>query len=193
MSSSQAERLRAVLLDPLEARRIEVTGSLIAAVLVPLHERDGHLWAVFTRRHSELRLHGGQISFPGGRPEPHDADLTQTALREAHEEIGLAPAAVELLGALAPTPTVVSDIAIHPVVGLIARPQSWTLAADEVEAVLEAPLAALAPTHHYRTVQRPGANATTTTDSYMIGETEIWGATGRILTDLLVRLAGTLR
>jgi 8-oxo-dGTP pyrophosphatase MutT (NUDIX family) len=191
MSSSQAERLRAVLLDPVEARRIEVSGSLTAAVLVPLYERDAQLWAVFTRRHSELRLHAGQISFPGGRPEPDDADLTQTALREAHEEIGLAPDAVELLGALAPTPTVVSDIAIHPVVGLVGRPAAWTLAADEVEAVLEAPLAQLAPTHRYRTVQRPGASATTT-DSYMLGESEIWGATGRILTDLFVRLAGTI-
>lgn len=190
MSAAQAERLRAVLLDPVEARRIEVYGSLTAAVLVPLYERDGRLWAVFTRRHSDLRLHGGQISFPGGRPERHDADLTQTALREAHEEIGLAPDAVELLGALAPTPTVISDIAIHPVVGLIRRPEAWTLAADEVEAVLEAPLAALVATHRYRTVERPGSRPTTT-DSYMIGETEVWGATGRIVTDLLVRLAGT--
>ena len=188
MSAAQAERLRAVLLDPVEARRIEVAGSLVAAVLVPLYERDGGLWAVFTRRHSELRLHGGQISFPGGRPEPGDADLTETALREADEEIGLRPAAVELLGALAPAPTVVSDIAIHPVVGLIDRPHAWTLAADEVDAVLEGPLAALAATHRHKTVVRPGRVATT--DSYLLDGDEIWGATGRILTDLLVRLAG---
>jgi 8-oxo-dGTP pyrophosphatase MutT (NUDIX family) len=188
MSPAQAERLRAALLDPVEAQRIEVSGSLVAAVLVPLYEREGHLCAVFTRRHRELRLHGGQISFPGGRPEPQDADLTQTALREAHEEIGLDPAAVSLLGALAPTPVVVSDFAVHPLVGLIARPSAWTIAAEEVDAVLEAPLAALAATHRHRTVERPGTRVMT--DSYTIGTAEIWGATGRILTDLLVRLAG---
>jgi 8-oxo-dGTP pyrophosphatase MutT (NUDIX family) len=101
-------------------RAIEVAGSQDAAVLAPLFERDGELHAVFTRRRGDLRIHAGQVSFPGGRREPGDADLVATALREAHEEIGLDPAAVTVLGALHPTPTVVSDIAIYPVVGLIA-------------------------------------------------------------------------
>ncbi len=74
-----------------------------------------------SKRHSDLRLHAGQISFPGGRREPGDEDLIRTALREAHEEIGLDPASVVIVGALAPTPTVVTDIAIYPFVGLIER------------------------------------------------------------------------
>ena len=89
-------------------------------MLAPLFERDGELHAVFTKRRSDLRLHAGQISFPGGRRDRGDADLVATALRESHEEIGLDPAAVTVLGALSPTPTVVTDIAIYPFVGLIA-------------------------------------------------------------------------
>jgi len=182
-----AARLRAALLDPVDAERIAVSGSAIAAVLAPLYERDGELVAVFIRRHSDLRLHAGQISFPGGRRDPGDADLTATALREAHEEIGLDPANVTVLGALAPTPTVVSDIAVYPLVGLIVRPPAWTLAAEEVETVLEAPLRALAATHRVETLERNGR--TVVTDAYTIGDETIWGATGRMLSDLLIRLA----
>jgi 8-oxo-dGTP pyrophosphatase MutT (NUDIX family) len=209
MSSAQAERLRAALLDPLAAQEMAVAGSQAAAVLVALFERDpppaprnggsqaadppsrvagGELHAVFTRRRPDLRIHAGQVSFPGGRRDPADADLVATALREAHEEIGLDPAAVTLLGALRPTPTVVSDIAIYPIVGLIAAPTAaWVLAAAEVEAVIEAPLAQLSATHHLETFTRPGGRSVTT-DAYTIGEDTIWGATARILADLLARL-----
>jgi 8-oxo-dGTP pyrophosphatase MutT (NUDIX family) len=195
MTAAQAERLRAALLDPLAAQGMAVAGSQAAAVLVALFERDppprgadGELHAVFTRRRPDLRIHAGQVSFPGGRRDPGDADLVATALREAHEEIGLDPAAVTLLGALRPTPTVVSDIAIYPIVGLIAAPTAaWVLAAAEVEAVIEAPLAQLAATHRLKTITRPGG-ASVTTDAYTIGEDTIWGATARILADLLARL-----
>jgi 8-oxo-dGTP pyrophosphatase MutT (NUDIX family) len=187
MSEVQAARLRAVLLDPERALEIDVHGSTAAAVLAPLYERDGELWTVFIRRRHDLRLHAGQISFPGGRRERGDADLIATALREAHEEIGLEPGAVTLLGALAPTPTLVSDIAIYPVVGLTVRPVAWVPAADEVDAVLEAPLRALAATHRVETIERRDGRVST--DAYTIADERIWGATGRIVTDLLVRLS----
>ena len=192
MSKAQATRLRAALLDPLEASQMEVAGSASAAVLAPLFERDGELYAVFTKCRSHLRLHAGQISFPGGRPEPGDEDLAHTALREAHEEIGLDPASVVLVGALAPTPTVVSDIAIYPVVGLIPAPAApWRLAEEEVEAVIEASLRELAATHRLELIERRDGTRVTT-DAYSAGADTIWGATARILTDLLVRLAGVL-
>jgi 8-oxo-dGTP pyrophosphatase MutT (NUDIX family) len=189
MSTAQATRLRAALLDPLEAAQMEVAGSATAAVLAPLFERDGELHAVFTRRRAHLRLHAGQISFPGGRPEPGDADLIHTALREAQEEIGLDPATVVVVGALAPTPTVVTDIAIYPVVGLIPSPTSaWKAAVDEVDAVIEASLPRLAATHRLQVIERRDGTRVTT-DAYTAGEDLIWGATARIVTDLLVRLA----
>jgi len=193
MSAAQATRLRAALLDPLEAAKMEVAGSATAAVLAPLFERDGELHAVFTKRRAHLRLHAGQISFPGGRPEPGDEDLVHTALREAQEEIGLDPASVVVVGALAPTPTVVTDIAIYPMVGLIPPPATpWTPAVDEVEAVIEASLTKLAATHRIQVIERRDGTRVTT-DAYSAGEDTIWGATARIVTDLLVRLAAQRR
>jgi 8-oxo-dGTP pyrophosphatase MutT (NUDIX family) len=189
MRAAQAERLRAALLDPRQAQDIDVAGSVAAAVLAPLFERDGELHAVFTKRRGDLRLHAGQVSFPGGRRDPGDADLVQTALREAHEEIGLDPACVTLLGALSPTPTVVTDIAIYPIVGLIAEPTAaWVTAMEEVESVIEASLAQLAATHRLQTFTRADGSSVTT-DSYTVGNDTIWGATGRIVSDLLGRLA----
>jgi 8-oxo-dGTP pyrophosphatase MutT (NUDIX family) len=188
MSQTQATRLRAALLDPSEAQQIEVAGSAAAAVLAPLFERDGELYAVFTKRRSHLRLHAGQISFPGGRRERGDPDLIHTALREAHEEIGLDASTVTLVGALSPTPTVVTDIAIYPIVGLIPPPGSWTIADEEVEAVIEASLAQLAASHRMETFTRNNGERVTT-DAYTVGSDTMWGATARIVTELLARLA----
>ena len=188
MSQAQAARLRAVLLDPSEAQQIEVAGSAAAAVLAPLFERHGELYAVFTKRRSHLRLHAGQISFPGGRRESGDADLIHTALREAQEEIGLDARTVTLVGALSPTPTVVTDIAIYPIVGLIPPPGTWTIADEEVEAVIEASLAQLAASYRLQTFTR-AAGEPVTTDAYSVGSETIWGATARIVTELLARLA----
>ena len=87
-------------------------GRTDSAVLVPLFEDPaGALHAVFTRRRDDLKRHPGEISFPGGRQDPGET-LVETALREAHEEIGLPPAAVEIVGALPPTPTFVTNYAI---------------------------------------------------------------------------------
>ena len=190
MSQARAARLRAALLDPFAAQQIEVAGSSAAAVLAPLFERDGELYAVFTKRRSHLRLHAGQISFPGGRRERGDADLIATALREAHEEIGLEASTVTLVGALSPTPTVVTDIAIYPIVGLIPPPGAWTIADEEVEAVIEASLAQLAASHRMQTFTRNNGERVTT-DAYTVGSDTMWGATARIVTELLARL-GTL-
>jgi 8-oxo-dGTP pyrophosphatase MutT (NUDIX family) len=188
MSQAQAARLRAALLDPSEAQQIEVAGSAAAAVLAPLFERDGELYAVFTKRRSHLRLHAGQISFPGGRRESGDPDLIHTALREAQEEIGLDARTVTLVGALSPTPTVVTDIAIYPIVGLIPPPGAWTIADEEVEAVIEVSLAQLAASHRLQTFTRNNGEPVTT-DAYTVGSDTMWGATARIVTELLARLA----
>lgn len=159
-------------------------------MLVPLflagERREPH--AVFTRRRADLRRHGGEISFPGGRSDPQDADLPATALREAEEEIGLPRARVRLLGELGelpPVSTFVTGYEIHPFVGLIPAGLAWTLSPREVDAVLELPLAALRAGRTRTRLTRRGF--TFETDAYVVGEHLIWGATARILEHLLAR------
>jgi 8-oxo-dGTP pyrophosphatase MutT (NUDIX family) len=156
-------------------------------VLVPLFLRDGDVHAVLTKRRDDLRRHPGEISFPGGREDPGDADLAATALREAHEEIGLAPADVELVGALQPTPTIATGYAVYPFVGLVDPGKEWTLSAREVDHVLELSLRDLRAGYGRRRLLRRGIPFRT--DVYVVGESLIWGATARILADLLDRTA----
>ena len=159
-------------------------------MLVALFAVDGDLRAVFTRRRADLRNHAGQISFPGGRRDAADASLVATALREAREEIGLEPAAVRLLGALQPTPTIATGFVIYPFVGLIEAGHVWRLSPREVDEVLELSLGVLRQGYERRNVTRRGVSFRT--DAYVSGEQVIWGATARILTDLLERLAPVL-
>jgi 8-oxo-dGTP pyrophosphatase MutT (NUDIX family) len=187
VTDAQARALRAILLDPLAASTLELHGRVQAGVLVPLYVRDGTLHAVLTLRHDDLRHHPGQISFPGGRRDPADPDLVHTALREAHEEIGLDPAAVELLGALQPASTFVTDFAVYPFVGLIPPTQRFTKAPSEVEAVLELSIPDLIASYSRRTLTRAGRSFRT--DCYDLDGHLVWGATARILADLLDRLA----
>jgi 8-oxo-dGTP pyrophosphatase MutT (NUDIX family) len=175
------------LLDPAAAVRLAVPGAKPAAVLVPLFlDAAGVLHLVFTERRADLRRHAGEISFPGGRRDDEDADLQQTALREAHEEIGLPPGAVELVGALQPTPTVVTDYAIYPFVGLIEPGFAWVLQEREVAQVLELPLEAVRAGYGRRRLVRRGVPFRT--DTYETGGHLIWGATARIVADLLDRV-----
>jgi 8-oxo-dGTP pyrophosphatase MutT (NUDIX family) len=156
-------------------------------VLAPLYiDAAGELHAVFTKRRDDLRRHPGEISFPGGRRDPEDPDLTATALREAHEEIGLPPDAVEIVGALPPTPTFVTNYAVYPFVGLIEPGFAWEVADAEVAYVLELPLEAVRAAHAVRRLVRRGVPFKT--DTYQVGDHLIWGATGRMVSDLLARL-----
>jgi len=156
-------------------------------VLVALYVQDGALHAVFTRRRGDLRRHAGEISFPGGRQDPEDRSLEATALREAQEEIGLPPGDVALLGALRPTPTVATNYAIHPFVGLIESGTEWRLSPREVDEVLELSLEDLRAGYGLRRLVRRGIPFRT--ETYLVGDQLIWGATARIVGDLLDRLA----
>ncbi|MEA2316240.1 MAG: hypothetical protein QOD44_429 [Solirubrobacteraceae bacterium] len=186
-----AQRLRANLLDAEEAAALDVHGRIDAAVLVPLYLSDGALHAVFTKRRDDLRRHGGEISFPGGRQDEDESDLRMTALREAEEEIGLAPGDVELIGALQPTPTIATDYAVYPFVGLIEPGRSWRPSAAEVAAVLELPLERLRTGYERRRLVRRGVPFRT--DVYVVDDDLIWGATARIVADLLERVPADLR
>jgi 8-oxo-dGTP pyrophosphatase MutT (NUDIX family) len=181
-----AARLRRVLLDPADAAALDVHGRIDAAVLVPLFVSEGGLHAVFTRRRDDLRRHAGEISFPGGRQDDDESDLRLTALREAEEEIGLPPDAVELIGALQPTPTIATNYAVYPFVGLIEPGHEWKPSATEVAAILELSLDDLRNGYERQRMLRRGIPFRT--DVYVVGDDLIWGATARMLTDLLERL-----
>jgi 8-oxo-dGTP pyrophosphatase MutT (NUDIX family) len=148
--------------------------------------QDGELHAVFTKRREDLRRHPGEISFPGGRREEGETDLVATALREAEEEIGLPADAVEIVGALQPTPTIATGYSVYPFVGLIDPGRTWTLSPREVAEVIELPLAALRTGYERRRLLRRGVPIRT--DTYVVGDRLIWGATARILADLFDRI-----
>jgi 8-oxo-dGTP pyrophosphatase MutT (NUDIX family) len=156
-------------------------------VLVPLFlaPADEEPHAVFTRRRADLRRHAGEISFPGGRRDPEDTDLRETALREAEEEIGLPRGQVRLLGELPAVSTFVTNYVIHPFVGEIPAGLAWTVSEREVDAVLELSLRALRESRTRTRIERRGISFET--DAYIVDEHLIWGATARIVEHLLER------
>jgi 8-oxo-dGTP pyrophosphatase MutT (NUDIX family) len=157
-------------------------------VLVALFVDDdtGASRVVLTRRRAELRRHAGEISFPGGRQDPHDPSLLDTALREAEEEIGLPRAQVSVIGELTPTSTFATGYLIHPFVGVVPAGQLWRVSPREVDAVLELALDELREARTRTRLERRGF--TFETDAYIVGEHLIWGATARILEELLARI-----
>jgi 8-oxo-dGTP pyrophosphatase MutT (NUDIX family) len=177
-------------MDPDDAVALDVLGRTDAAVLVPLYVDRGELHGVFTKRRENLRRHAGEVSFPGGRYEEGELSLQATALREAEEEIGLPPSAVDIVGALRPTPTIATGYAIYPFVGLIEPGIRWTLSPREVAQVLELGLRDVLGGYARKRLIRRGIPILT--DTYTIGENFIWGATARILSDLLERIAPLL-
>lgn len=165
-------------------------GQIEAAVLVPIYLAAAEPHVVLTRRRADLRRHAGEISFPGGRREPGDATLADTALREAEEEIGLSQTEVKLAGALTPTSTFVTNYTIHPFVGAIEPRRTWAVNEAEVDAVIELSLRDLRLGRGTAQITRRGF--TFETDAYELSGHLIWGATARILDDLIARLAPML-
>jgi len=168
---------------------LEPSGKTMAAVLVPLLAVDGEPHVLFTRRSQLLPHHRGQVAFPGGTHDPEDADLLATALREAHEEIGLAPADVHLLGPLDDIETVSSRFVITPFVGVAPHPYPWRPSPREVDAIFTVPLHVLrAPGAERREVWDFDGRAVPI-DTYPVDGHVIWGATQRITRNLLHVLA----
>lgn len=180
--------LRARLERTLEARSrrtVEPGDRVPAAVLLLLvyHGDEPHL--VFTKKTETVPHHKGQFSFPGGVVETFDGSRVETALREAREEIGLEPAAVEVLGLLDDAPTATSGFVITPVVGLCTTPPSLCADGREIERVLEVPLRALLDPAIYREERWERSGEVRPIGFFTCGEDVIWGATARILRDFL--------
>lgn len=182
------DQIAALLLSAEEAGTMEAHGGTDAAVLLPLYGWPDEPGLIFTERRADLRRHAGEISFPGGRHDDGDADLEATALREASEEIALDPAGVAIVGALPPVSTFVTGYRIQPFVGLVADPAALDLDPNptEVETVLTFSLARLRDAYEMRRLIRRGVPIHTPT--YEVDGQLIWGATARILGDLLKRL-----
>lgn len=167
------------------ARREVPPGPLIrAAVLLPVVDR-GEPVVVFAKRTQRVGRHQGQISFPGGVIDPGDATALDAALRECEEEVALPRAAVEPLGALDDTETFATRFVITPFVGLVREPPAWRPDGEEIEKVIEVPLAALLAEGGFRVEEwdRGGARRPVYFFDYE-GDT-IWGATARILKQYL--------
>ena len=163
-------------------------GSAPSAVLVLLYEHQGEPWVVLTRRSWHLRHHAGEVSFPGGRREPGDADLWATALREASEEIGLGPAGVARIGRLDSFVTVGSRSLVCPFVATVERRPELVPDPAEVERVLHVPLSELTHDDTWReevwSLGEPFGGERAMTFFELPGDT-VWGATAAVLRRLL--------
>lgn len=173
------ERIRRAL-NMRERRRFADASGIPAAVLIPIFTRGGQDHILFTKRTETVDAHKGQISFPGGRQEPGE-DLLQTALREAHEEIGLAPSAVEVLGELDQELTFVTNFIISPFVGHIPYPYVFTINRREVQSLIEVPVSALLDKNNYREEIETSGDKQYRAYYFYYQNEVIWGATGRIL------------
>ena len=133
----QIEKIRSTLVAVTPAPREEFTNkSNAAAVLIPLFERDSELHMVFIRRSDHVASHRGQVAFPGGRVEAIDVTLLDAALREAHEEVGLDPATVDVVGGLPTMHTTASGIIVAPFVGVIPADSALKPDPSEVAEIL---------------------------------------------------------
>ena len=179
------ERLAAALLPLDRAAAMDAAGSVDAAVLVPLFGWPDSPGLIFTERRHDLRRHAGEISFPGGRRDDGEGYM-DAALREAHEEIGLERERVDVIGALPPIGTFVTNYKVHPIVGLIERDLNFSPNPAEVETVLAFDLDELRKGFAMRRLVRRGIPIRTPT--YVVAEHLIWGATARILGELIGRL-----
>jgi 8-oxo-dGTP pyrophosphatase MutT (NUDIX family) len=164
----------------------ESVGALAeAAVLVPVFVRDGEPHVLMTRRRDDLRLHPGQVSFPGGRIEADDRDALAAALREAREEIGLDPADVEVVGRLGEALVVLSGFRLTPWVGVVPYPYPYVAQPDEVAGLIELSVADLLAPGTHRTGTREAFGMVHEVHTFVVRGTEVWGASARILHELL--------
>jgi 8-oxo-dGTP pyrophosphatase MutT (NUDIX family) len=156
-----------------------------SGVLIPLFFKGGQFHVLFARRSDEVNFHKGQICFPGGTRQPYDSSLLQTGLREAKEEIGLKAKDVEILGELADSATRTTGYVISPFVAFIPYPYPFKLNHKEVEQVFSIPLSALMNEANFRQDYYPTENKSGPGYAYEYGGHIIWGATARILKQLI--------
>ncbi|MGA7869940.1 MAG: CoA pyrophosphatase [Candidatus Binatus sp.] len=162
--------------------------SNAAAVLMPLFERGGDLHVVYIRRSDHVASHRGQVAFPGGRVDAIDATLLDAALREAHEEVGIHPSTVEVIGAFPTMQTTTSGIVVAPFVGVIPSDAPLRPQLSEVAQIFDVPLTALRDPKYrgdYEWQSDGPASRSAKFPAILYGGQVIWGLTLRITLNLL--------
>ena len=172
---------------PPDLRAKLTAGLKPAGVLIPIIEREDRLSVLLTRRSAALRYHASQVSFPGGRMEPGDADIQATALRETWEEVGIQPSDVEVAGYLEPTPTI-TGYAVTAIVGIVRPGIELRIDPAEVEHAFEVPLAYLLDAANQRASERNFNGMRVPIVEFHFASERIWGATANILLNLRERL-----
>lgn len=169
-------------------------GRRPSAVLLLLYERDGQEHVLFQVRTQEVADHKGEVSLPGGRRDSEDASPLATALRETHEEIGVAPEDIEVFGRLDDVVTLFSNFLIAPFVGAITRPGTYPFrfARREVAEMIEVPLPHLMSDGCVEWSVREVDGERVAERAFLYGEHRIWGATARVLGQYVDLLAPAL-
>jgi 8-oxo-dGTP pyrophosphatase MutT (NUDIX family) len=171
---------------------IDVSKARAAAVIVPLRLAPEPA-ALFVLRASHLQDHAGEVGFPGGKPEPDDADLAATALREMHEEVGVPALDVEIVGTLMPMPVITGRYLIHPFVGVLGPGASPRAASPEIARILELPIVPLLTGDRpIAAVQGEWSGARVFAPHFELDGCVLYGASAYIFYELLSRLAATL-
>lgn len=155
-----------------------------SGVLLFLYPMDNEPYIVFIRRPEYGGVHSGQISFPGGKQEPHDMDLSNTAMRESHEEVGIIPGKVRILGKLSDLYIPPSKFLVSPFLGYSTERPEFKRDPSEVDEVIEIKLSDLFRDQSVHVVKiTTGLGVQIKTPAYVVDGTVIWGATAMILSE----------
>jgi 8-oxo-dGTP pyrophosphatase MutT (NUDIX family) len=180
------KKIKGILTEsPISVANSNIAGQQIASVLVIIHNSNNLLHIIFTKRAEALKLHTGEVCFPGGRHDPReDRTLYDTALRETREELGVSFSQKDILGSLKPVRTVTSNFIINPFVTFKHRIPQPQILEKEVEKVIDAPLLDILNSisldhRHYDPLDQSKELYRFTFDNDII-----WGATARILKQL---------
>ena len=163
-------------------KRIKDSSFVDAGVLMPLFVEQGECKVLLTKRTTKVEHHKGQISFPGGTVDQDDGSFEKTALREAHEEIGLFSKDVHILGRIDDTLTLVSNFVVHPFVGHVPHPYEFIINKAEVEKIITVPLGVFHPMNlQYHSDHAEYDGIIYKSKSYRYNGDVIWGATARMI------------
>jgi 8-oxo-dGTP pyrophosphatase MutT (NUDIX family) len=172
------------ILSSRKRRVIEHPPFSHAAVLVPLFKKDEDCHLLFTKRSDHVKYHKGEISFPGGVVDEEDLELISTALREAHEEIGLKKSDVQIIGILDDIVTI-TEFIVTPIVGLFPYPYSFKVSEVEIAELIEVPLSSLLDDECFSEQEIIRGGQKEIVYAYQYEKHIIWGATARILKQFL--------